>query len=146
MQSLISEAFLSWRQKKSSKEQEGFIYLRPYFTLTDGRRVGHVDVDEVEEVWRQTEAEDGVGQLEGVQQSHFGSQLEFQHFNFQIEIQIGAQMRRTVIPYLKPILNTSKLKIKKMQIETNWFFFLSVQQFLANCNTEAQIEMGDWGC
>ena len=47
------------------RERRG-IYLRPYFTLTDGRRVGHVDVDVVEEVWRQTEAEDGVGQLEGV--------------------------------------------------------------------------------
>ena len=48
--------------------------------------------------------------LESVQQSHFGSQFSFRHFILQIEIKIGAQMRRTVIPYLKPILNTTKLK------------------------------------
>ena len=46
--------------------------------------------------------------LESVQQSHFGSRFGFWHFN----LQIGAQMRRTVIiPHLKTILNTSKLKI-----------------------------------
>ena len=35
--------------------------------------------------------------LESVQQSHFGSRFVFWHFNLQIEMQIGAQMRRTVI-------------------------------------------------
>ena len=54
--------------------------------------------------------------LESVRQSHFGSRFAFWHFNLQIEMQIGAQMSRTVIPYLKPILNTSILK-SKMQIE-----------------------------
>ena len=49
--------------------------------------------------------------LKSVQEYHFGSQFAFQHFNFQIEMQIGAQMR-TVIPHLKPILDTSKLKIE----------------------------------
>ena len=41
--------------------------------------------------------------LEGVQRSHFGSQFAYRHFNLLIEMQIGAQMRRTVIPRLKPI-------------------------------------------
>ena len=36
-------------------------------------------------------------------------------------------MRRTVLPHLKPILNTSKLKIE-MRIEMKWYIFLSVQQ------------------
>ena len=58
--------------------------------------------------------------LESVQWSHFGSLFAFWHFNLQIEIQIGAQMRRTVIPYLKPIMNTSELKIE-IQIEMKWF-------------------------
>ena len=40
--------------------------------------------------------------LESVQQS--GSQFAFWHFDLQIEMQIGAQMRRTGIPHLKPIL------------------------------------------
>ena len=35
-----------------------------------------------------------------VQQSHFGSQFAFWHFNLQIELKIGAQMR-TVIPHFK---------------------------------------------
>ena len=48
--------------------------------------------------------------LESVQQSHFGSPLTFRHSNLQIEMQIGAQMRRSVIPHLKPISNTSKLE------------------------------------
>ena len=51
--------------------------------------------------------------------------LAFRHFNLQIEMKIGAQTRRTVIPHLKPILNTSKLKIE-MQIEMKWYIFLSV--------------------
>ena len=49
------------------------------------------------------------------------------HFDLQIERQIGARIRRNVIPYLKPILNTSKLKIE-MQIEMKWYIFLSLQQ------------------
>ena len=53
-------------------------------------------------------------------------------------MQIGAQMRRTVIPHLKPVLNTSKLKIK-MQIEMQRYIFCVA----ANCNTEMQIEMRD---
>ena len=40
--------------------------------------------------------------LESVQQFHFGSQFAYRHFN----LQIGTYMRRTVIPYLKLILNT----------------------------------------
>ena len=36
-------------------------------------------------------------------------------------------MRGTVIPHLKPILNTSKLYIE-MQIAMKWYIFLSVQQ------------------
>ena len=56
----------SFRCSSSRNKRDSLIYLRPYFALTDGGRVGDVDVDEVEEVWRQTEAEDGVGQLEGV--------------------------------------------------------------------------------
>ena len=39
------------------------------------------------------------GVLESVQQSHFGSPLAFQHLNLKIEMQIGAQMGRTVIPH-----------------------------------------------
>ena len=42
-------------------------------------------------------------------------------------MQIGSQMRRTAIPHLKPILNTSKLKIE-IQFEMKWYSFLSVQQ------------------
>ena len=45
---------------------------------------------------------------ESVKQSPFRSQFAFWHFKLQIEMKIGAQMRRTVIPYLKPILNTSR--------------------------------------
>ena len=48
--------------------------------------------------------------LECVHQSHFGSQFAFRHFNLQIEMKIGAQMR-TFIPHLKPFLSSSKLKI-----------------------------------
>ena len=47
-------------------------------------------------------------------------------------------MRRTVIPHLKPILNTLKLNIE-MQIEMKMYILFSVQQ----CNTELQIEMRD---
>ena len=65
--------------------------------------------------------------LEGVQQSHFGSGFSFRHFKWQIGMEIGAQMRRAVILHLRPILKTSKLKIK-MQIEVKWYIFLSVQQ------------------
>ena len=65
---------------------------------------------------RELAAVDVEHDLESVQQSHFGSRIAFWHFNLQIEMQIGAQMSRTVIPYLKPILNTSILK-SKMQIE-----------------------------
>ena len=54
----------------------------------------------------------------------------------QIEMQLWAQMRRTVIPLLKTILNTLKLKIK-MQIEMKLYIFFIVQQLLqiAHCNT-----------
>ena len=72
--------------------------------------------------------------LESVQQSHVGSQCVFQHFNLQIEMQIWTQMRRTVIPHLKPILNTSKLKIE-LQIEMKWYTFPSVPTIAATCNT-----------
>ena len=41
--------------------------------------------------------------LEGVQRSHFGSRFAYRYFKLQIEMQIWAQMRRTVIPRLKPI-------------------------------------------
>ena len=51
------------------------------------------------------------GRLESVQQLHFGFQLAFRHFNFQIEMHIEAQVRRTFIPHLKPVLNTTKLKM-----------------------------------
>ena len=57
--------------------------------------------------------------LQRVQQSHFGCRLAFRHFDLQIEEQIGAQMRRTIIPHLKPILITSKLKIE-IQINIKW--------------------------
>ena len=57
--------------------------------------------------------------LESDQQSHFGSQFAFMHFNLKIEMQIGTQMRKTVIPNLKPILNTLKLKIE-VQIDMKW--------------------------
>ena len=50
--------------------------------------------------------------LESDQQSHFGSQFAFMHFNLKIEMQIGTQIRGNVIPCLKPILNTSKWKVK----------------------------------
>ena len=69
----------------------------------------------------------GHSSLDRVQQSHFRSQFGFQHFDLQIEIQIGIQMRRIVISHLKPILNTSKFKIE-MQIEIKWYIYLSVQQ------------------
>ena len=49
------------------------------------------------------------------------------HLNLKIEMQIGPQVRWTVIPNLKPILNTSKLKIE-MQIEMKLYFFWSVEQ------------------
>ena len=58
--------------------------------------------------------------LGSVQQSHFGSQFAFRHFDFQIEMQI-------MTPHEKPILNTSKSKIE-IQIEMEWYIFLSVQQ------------------
>ena len=58
--------------------------------------------------------------LGSVQQSYFGSQFAFRHFDLQIDMQIGAQMKRTVIPHLKPNLNTSKLTIE-MQIEMKWY-------------------------
>ena len=69
----------------------------------------------------------GAVHLESVQQSRFGSRFASQHFNLQIEMQIGAQMRRTVILILKPISNTSNLKIE-MQIETKSYIFRSVHQ------------------
>ena len=87
-----------------------------------------------------------LGVIKGsVQQSHFGSGLAFWHFYLQIEMQIRAQMRMTVLPHLKPIWNTSKLNFD-MQIEMNLYIFLSVQQLRqisANCHTETQIEIGD---
>ena len=42
--------------------------------------------------------------------------VPFRPYNLEIEMRIGAQMRRTVILHLKPNLNTSKLNIE-MQIE-----------------------------
>ena len=57
----------------------------------------------------------------------FWISVAFWHFNWRIEMQIEAQMRRTVIPHLKPILNTSELKVE-MQFEMKWYIFLSVQQ------------------
>ena len=64
-----------------------------------------------EEAERQHDDHDGGDErsLESVQQSHFGSGFAFHHFNLPIEKQIGVQMRRTIVPHLKPILNTSKL-------------------------------------
>ena len=76
--------------------------------------------------------------LVNVQQSHFGSRFVFWHFN----LQIGALMRRTVNPHLKPILKTSKLNIE-MQIEMNWYIFFECSTVAANYNTEMQIEMID---
>ena len=46
--------------------------------------------------------------LGSIQQSRAGYRYAFCHCNSQNEMQIGAQMRMTVIPHLKPILNTSK--------------------------------------
>ena len=63
------------------------------------------------------------GRLESVQQLHFGCQFAFRHF----KLHIGAQMRRTVIHHLKPILNTLELKIE-VQIGIEWYTCLSVQQ------------------
>ena len=61
--------------------------------------------------------------LESDQQSHFGSWFAFCYFN----LQIGAKMRGTFIPHLKPILNKAKLKIE-MHMEMKCFIFLSAQQ------------------
>ena len=46
--------------------------------------------------------------LGSIQQSRAGYRYAFWHCNSQNEMQIGAQMRMTVIPHSKPILNTSK--------------------------------------
>ena len=46
--------------------------------------------------------------LESVQQSRFGSRFVLRHFN----LQIVDQTRRTLIPYLKFILYTPKLKFE----------------------------------
>ena len=52
-------------------------------------------------------------------------------------------MRRTVIPHLKPILNTSKLKFE-MQIKMKWYNLnTECSTVSANCYTETQIEMRD---
>ena len=51
-------------------------------------------------------------------------------------------MRRTAIPQLKSILNTSKLKIE-MQIEMKWYIFSKCSTVAAFCNTGTQIEMRD---
>ena len=56
-------------------------------------------------------------------------------------MQIGAQMRRTVLLHLKPILDTSKLNIK-MQIEMK-LYISEYSRVVANCNSETQFEMGD---
>ena len=37
------------------------------------------------------------GELESVQQSHFGSRFAFWHFNLKIEMKVGAKIRKTVI-------------------------------------------------
>ena len=63
------------------------------------------------------------------------------HLNLQIETRIGAQMRRTLIPHLKSLWKTSKIKIE-MKIEMEKYIFLSVA---ADCNAEMQIEMRDGG-
>ena len=68
-----------------------------------------------------------VEELESVQQSHFGSEFAYVR---QLNWQIGALMRRAVIPHLKRILITSKLKIE-MQIDMKWYIFLSVTQLWA---------------
>ena len=60
------------------------------------------------------------------------------HFNLQIEMRIGDQMRRTIIPNLKPILNTSQLKTG-VQILMKLYIFLSLT-IGTNCNTATQIE------
>ena len=70
--------------------------------------------------------------LDSVQQSRFGCRFAFKHFNFQIETQIKAPIRRT---YLKPILNTSKLKIEVL-IVMKWNIFLSVPTVASKYNTE----------
>ena len=57
----------------------------------------------------------------------FWISVAFWRFNWRIEMQIEAQMRRTVIPHLKPIANTSKLKTE-MQIEMESCSFLSIPQ------------------
>ena len=90
------------------------IEWRPYLLVLHGDESDAGGGEEVEGVHegRPDDAEGCVDTLESVQQSHFGSQFTFWHFSFQIEIQTGAQMRRTAILDLKPILNTSKLKIK----------------------------------
>ena len=45
--------------------------------------------------------------------------------NLENEMQIGAQIRRTVV--IKSILDTSKVKFEK-QIEMKWYLLLSVLQ------------------
>ena len=76
--------------------------------------------------------------LESVQQSHYRSRFAFRHFNFRIEMQIGAQMRRTVILHWKPVLNSSKLKIK-IQNEMKLYIFLSVQQLQKNTKVKRRL-------
>ena len=49
-------------------------------------------------------------------------------------------MRRTLIPHLKSLWKTSKIKIE-MKIEMEKYIFLSVA---ADCNAEMQIEMRLW--
>ena len=55
----------------------------------------------------------GLPLLECVQQSHFGSEFAFRHFNLIIEMQIGAQVRRIGILHLKNIWNTPKIEDQK---------------------------------
>ena len=64
--------------------------------VEDGRHEGELVVPRhppVHDVRRGRRRQPG----ESVQQSHFGSRFTLGHFNLQIEMQIGAQMRRTGI-------------------------------------------------
>ena len=51
-----------------------------------------------EEAEEDLESLEAVVVLGSVQQSRLSSQFAFRHFNWQIEMQIGTQMRKTVIP------------------------------------------------
>ena len=91
--------------------------IEPHLSSSGGVALREVRVVGVEEEVAVEGGAVALVRLESVQQSQIGSQFLFQHLcKLQIEMQIGAQKRRTVIPHL----NISKLKIK-IQIEMKWY-------------------------